>query len=85
MKPFSPSSEVVPKQTAGRLPPDKTRGFGHVSRHPQFDLSPFPQGCHRWHGSDPGEPPMTEVVAALLAFLSIGIFLAHAFDAFRTR
>jgi len=27
---------------------------------------------------------MTEMVAALLAFLSIGIFLAHAFDAYRT-
>ena len=27
---------------------------------------------------------MTEVVAALLAFLTVGIFLAHAFDVYRT-
>jgi hypothetical protein len=36
-------------------------------------LSQLAQGCHRWDGSDPGEPPMTEIVAALSAFLSIGI------------
>jgi hypothetical protein len=28
---------------------------------------------------------MIEVVTALLAFISIGIFLAHAFDAYRLR
>jgi len=28
---------------------------------------------------------MIEVVSALLAFFSISIFLAHAFDAYRTR
>jgi len=28
---------------------------------------------------------MTEIVAALLAFLSIGVFLAHDFDAYRMR
>jgi hypothetical protein len=28
---------------------------------------------------------MTEVVTAILAFISIGIFLAHAFDAYRLR
>jgi len=28
---------------------------------------------------------MTEIVTALLAFLSIGIFLAHAVDAYRVR
>jgi hypothetical protein len=27
---------------------------------------------------------MTEVVIAVLAFLSVGVFLAHAFDAYRT-
>jgi len=27
---------------------------------------------------------MTELVAALLAFLSIGVFVAHALDAYRT-
>jgi len=28
---------------------------------------------------------MIEIVTALAAFLSISIFLAHAFDAYRTR
>jgi len=28
---------------------------------------------------------MTEVVTAILALISIGIFLAHAFDAYRLR
>jgi hypothetical protein len=28
---------------------------------------------------------MTEIVAALLAFLSVSVFFAHAFDAYRTR
>ena len=32
-----------------------------------------------------GRKAMTEVVTALLAFISIGIFLAHAFDAYRLR
>lgn len=59
-------------------------GGGHAHHHPQFDLSTFPHGFPRWHGSDPGEPPMTEAAAALLAFLSVGIFLAHALDAYRT-
>jgi hypothetical protein len=27
---------------------------------------------------------MTEIVVALLVFLSISVFLAHAFDAYRT-
>jgi len=27
---------------------------------------------------------MTEIVAALLVFLSISVFVAHAFDAYRT-
>jgi len=28
---------------------------------------------------------MTEVVTAFLVFISIGVFLAHAFDAYRLR
>jgi hypothetical protein len=27
---------------------------------------------------------MTEVVTSVLVFLSVGVFLAHAFDAYRT-
>jgi hypothetical protein len=47
-------------------------------------LSPFPQGRPPWHGGNPGSAPMIEIVTALLAFLSIGVFVAHAFDAYRT-
>ena len=32
-----------------------------------------------------GRKAMIEVITALLAFISIGIFLAHAFDAYRLR
>ena len=32
-----------------------------------------------------GRKAMTEVVTALLIFVSVGIFLAHAFDAYRLR
>jgi hypothetical protein len=35
--------------------------------------------------TDRGGTPMTEMLAAVLVFISIGIFLAHAFDAYRTR
>jgi hypothetical protein len=31
-----------------------------------------------------GGKAMTEIVVPLLAFLSISVFLAHAFDAYRT-
>jgi hypothetical protein len=36
-------------------------------------------------GISTGRKAMTEVVTAILAFISIGIFLAHAFDAYRLR
>lgn len=69
---------------SGQTRGSSNKGNGHVSRHPQFDLPPFPHGCHRWYGHDPGEAAMTEFIAALLAFLSIGVFVAHALDAYRT-
>jgi hypothetical protein len=59
-------------------------GLDHHGRHPQRDLPPFPQGRPLGHGGDPGSAPMIEIVTALLAFLSISVFLAHAFDAYRT-
>ena len=36
------------------------------------------------HGNT-GRKAMTEVVTAFLVFVSIGLFLAHAFDAYRLR
>ena len=34
---------------------------------------------------EPGSKAKTEIVTALAAFFSISIFLAHAFDVYRTR
>jgi hypothetical protein len=59
-------------------------GFNHAGRHPQRDLPAISQDHPQWHRNDEGAA-MTEIVTALLAFLSIGVFLAHAFDAYRMR
>jgi hypothetical protein len=75
--------EVVPQQTRPTVLLDETAGFDHVGPHPQRDLPPIPQGRPSRHGKAGGKA-MTEIVAALLVFLSISVFLAHAFDAYRT-
>jgi hypothetical protein len=62
---------------------DQTAGFDHDGPHPQRDLPPIPQGGLSRHGKAGGKA-MTEIVAALFVFLSISVFLAHAFDAYRT-
>ena len=36
------------------------------------------------HG-EPGRTAVIEMMAALLGFLSVGLFVAHAFDAYRLR
>jgi hypothetical protein len=59
-------------------------GFNHADPHPQRDLPAIPLDHPQWHRNDEGAA-MTEIVAALLAFFSIGVFLAHAFDAYRMR
>jgi hypothetical protein len=56
---------------------------GHGSSS-QRDLSRISQECPVDH-TDRGGTPMIEALAAVLAFISIGILLAHAFDAYRTR
>jgi hypothetical protein len=62
---------------------DQTTGFDHVGPDSQRDLPPISQGRPSRHGKA-GDKAMTEIVAALLVFLSISVFLAHAFDAYRT-
>jgi hypothetical protein len=64
--------------------PNQTAGFGHAGSRPQHDLSRIPQARPFRHCGPRGKT-MTETVAALLVIVSIGIFLAHAFDAYRTR
>jgi hypothetical protein len=36
-----------------------------------------------WHGEPRGTTTMTELVTGVLAFYSAGVFLAHAYDAYR--
>jgi hypothetical protein len=39
----------------------------------------------RLRDDTPGVPAMTDVVSTVLLFLSAGVFVAHALDAYRTR
>jgi hypothetical protein len=78
-----PDREVVPQQTRPSVVLNQTAGFDHVGPHPQRGLPPISQERSSWHGKAGGKA-MTEIVAALLVFLSVSVFLAHAFDAFRT-
>ena len=61
-----------------------TKGLDHVGIGPEPHLPRVPQARPSRH-FNVGRKAMTEVVTALLAFISIGIFLAHAFDAYRLR
>jgi hypothetical protein len=63
--------------------PWSTTGFSHVCVHPQLDLPQSSQELHVGRGKLGGKV-MTQVVIAVLLFLSVGVFLAHAFDAYRT-
>ena len=56
---------------------------GVRSVHPQLNLPRSSQELPVGHGKL-GRKVMTEVVTAVLVFLSVGVFLAHAFDAYRT-
>ena len=63
--------------------PQSIRGCDHVAAYSECDLPPFPQGRPSRHCKR-GSKAMTEILAPLLAFLSISVFVAHAFDAYRT-
>jgi hypothetical protein len=73
-----------PETDAGLASRHINNGLDRHGRHPQRDLPPFPQGRPLWHGGDPRNAPMIEIVTAALAFLSISVFLAQAFNAYRT-
>ena len=61
-----------------------TKGLDHVGIGPEPHLPRVSQARASRHFNT-GRKAMTEVVTAILAFISIGIFLAHAFDAYRLR
>ena len=63
---------------------NQTAGFDHVNPHRGHDLPAIPQGRSRGFDKRLGKA-MIEAATALLAFLSVGVFLAHAFDAYRMR
>jgi hypothetical protein len=76
--------EVLWKQRPPTVLSHQTTGLDHVGIGPEPHLSRISQTCPFRHGNS-GRKAMTEVVTAFLIFVSIGIFLAHAFDAYRLR
>jgi hypothetical protein len=62
----------------------QTTGLDHVRIDPEPHLPRVSQACPSRHDNT-GRKAMTEVVTAFLVFVSIGVFLAHAFDAYRLR
>ena len=81
VKPFWLGCEALPKQSRPSLRFDQTTGCDHGCL-PQRDLSRSPQGLYSRDDGLGGEV-VTDVVTALLVFLSLSVFVAHAFDAYR--
>jgi hypothetical protein len=81
---ISTRREVLRKQRPPTIPSNQTTGLDHVRIGPEPHLLRISQACPYRHGNT-GRKAMTEVVTALLIFVSVGIFLAHAFDAYRLR
>ena len=80
-KPDSGSNETVLKRRSPNFPSIE-KGNRHVGSHPERDLS----GIHVRHSSgDRKGKFMIEAVTALFAVHSIGVVLAYAFDAYRSR
>jgi hypothetical protein len=81
---ISVAREAFWKQlTATVRPSERTRWY-HVGIRTEPHLPRISQACPFRHGN-PGRKAMTEIVTAFLVFISIGVFLAHAFDAYRLR
>jgi hypothetical protein len=61
----------------------RTKGGDHAHIHSQFDLPRVFEERRSWHGEPRGTTTMTELVTGVRAFFSAGVFLAHAYDAYR--
>jgi hypothetical protein len=61
---------------------DQTTGCGDAGNLPRRDLPRSPQGLD-FRDDKLGGDPVMDVVTTLLVFLSMGVFVAHAFDAYR--
>jgi hypothetical protein len=75
--------EAFRKQRRPSVRLGQTTGCAHGNL-PKRDLPRSPQGRIIRDGNDAGSAAVIDFVVALLAFLSIGVFLAHALDAYRT-
>ena len=85
MKPFSDTHEAVRKPILA-YPEFGLTGIDHHGHYSQRHLPPISQRRPSRH-SEPGGKAMTELVTALCVLcvlFSISVFLAHAFDAYRT-
>jgi hypothetical protein len=76
--------EALRKQTAAIVKLIERTRLDHVGISTQPHLPRISQACPCRHDNT-GRKAMTEVVTAFLVFVSIGVFLAHAFDAYRLR
>jgi hypothetical protein len=61
----------------------RTKGNDRADIHSQLNLPRVFEERGSWHGEPGGTTTMTEVVTGLLAFFSVSVFLAHAYDAYR--
>jgi hypothetical protein len=83
MKPFSNIHEVVRKPILA-YPECGLTGIDHHGHHPQRHLPPISQRRSSRH-SEPGGKAMTDLVTAvcvICVLFCIGVFLAHALDAY---
>jgi hypothetical protein len=81
VKPFWPAREAPRKQKRPNLASRQSKGCDHGIL-PQRDLSRSPEGLHGRDNGVGGEV-VTDVVTALLVFVSLSVLVAHAFDAYR--
>jgi len=61
----------------------RKEGGDHAYFHSQFDLPRISEKRCSRHFKSGRTTTMTEIVTALLAFFSVSVFLAHAYDAYR--
>ena len=59
------------------------RGGDHADVHSQLDLPRVFEERRSWYGEPGRTTTMTELVTGVLVIFSAGVFLAHAYDAYR--
>jgi hypothetical protein len=82
---ISAAREAFRKQLTATVGASERTRWDHVGIRTEPHLPRISQACPFRHDGNTGRKAMTEAVTAFLVFISIGIFLAHAFDAYRLR